>query len=66
MTDTRTVLLVVCFLGLLAVAGLTMGFTLAYQGKGVPDFIIGTTSLAAGAVAGILAKTSTAPPTPEV
>lgn len=60
MTDDRFVVrLVVGFLGLAILLGLALGGFLAVQEKGVPDFIVGATSAALGALAGILSKTST-------
>lgn len=61
MTDRFTVRAVIVFLGIIATAGVVGGFVLASGSKSVPDFIIGITSTAIGALGGILAKTSSEP-----
>ncbi len=57
-TDRSTVQLVVIVLGLVAIAGISLVGVLAYQAKAIPDALIGLSSLALGAVAGLLSKTS--------
>ena len=61
MTDRRTVFTVVVLLGLLALGGLGAGVYLSATHNGVPDFVVATTSASMGALAAVLAKTSTAP-----
>src|SRR5687768_14973661 len=63
MTDTFTVRAVIVFLGIIALSGVVGGFYLAAQAKTVPDFIIGITATAIGALGGILSKTSSEPST---
>lgn len=58
-TDRFTVRLVVGFIGALALLGVVFGGLLSLYGKVVPDFLIGTTSAALGALGALLAKTST-------
>lgn len=58
-SERTTVNLVVGFLGLVVLFGMGIGGYLAVFDKGVPDFIIATTSGAIGALASLLAKTST-------
>lgn len=60
-TNTRTIQMVVGFLGVMATVGLGMICTLAYQEKPVPDALIAITMFTSGAVAGLLAKTSSEP-----
>lgn len=62
MTDRRTVMLVVIFLGTIALVSLALVGLLAYQGKNVPDALVATLSGTTGAVGALLAKTSTEPP----
>lgn len=44
----------IILLGFALVMGLCLGGLLAWSEKGVPDFIIGVTNLAGGALAGVL------------
>ena len=53
-----TINLVVVFLGLVVLFGMAIGGYLAIDDKGVPDFIVATTSGAIGALGAMLAKTS--------
>lgn len=62
MTDRRVVELVVVVLGLVTLVSLALGGYLAIHGKTIPDFIIGMGTGAMGAVAGLLARTSSSPP----
>lgn len=48
---------VVLGLILIVILGIALGGTLAYQDKGVPDFVIGTTAGALGGLTGILVRT---------
>lgn len=57
--ERTTVNLVVGFLGLVVLFGMGIGGYLAVFDKGVPDFIVATTSAAIGALGAMLAKTST-------
>lgn len=61
MNSKTTVLAVVVFLGLVALATVVGGFVLAYQGTTIPGELIGLGGTAVGAIAGILAKTNTEP-----
>lgn len=61
MNSKTTVLAVVIFLGLVALATVVGGFVLAYQGTTIPGELIGLGGTAVGAIAGILAKTNTEP-----
>lgn len=56
--ERTTVNLVVVFLGLVVLFGMAIGGYLAIDDKGVPDFIVATTSGAIGALGAMLAKTS--------
>lgn len=56
--ERTTVNLVVVFLGLVVLFGMAIGGYLAIDAKGVPDFIVATTSGAIGALGAMLAKTS--------
>lgn len=56
--ERTTVNMVVAFLGLVVLFGMAIGGYLAIDTKAVPDFIIATTSGAIGALASLLAKTS--------
>lgn len=47
---------VVLGLIIIVLAGIGLGGTLAYQDKGVPDFLIGTTAGALGGLTGILVR----------
>lgn len=59
MSNERTTInLVVVFLGLVVLFGMAIGGYLAIDDKGVPDFIVATTSGAIGALGAMLAKTS--------
>lgn len=58
MTDSFTIRLVVISLALVALVCVGGGLVLAYGEKSIPDAIIGLGSVAVGAVAGILARTS--------
>ena len=62
MTDRSIVQSVVWVLGLVTLAALGIGGYLAIHEKSVPDFIIGMGTGAMGAVAGLLARTSSSPP----
>lgn len=57
-SERMTINLVVCFLGLVVLFGMAIGGYLAIDDKGVPDFIVATTSGAIGALGAMLAKTS--------
>ena len=61
MTDKTVVQLVVVILGIMALASLGIGGYLAVVEKPIPDFIIGIGTGAMGAVAGLLARTSSTP-----
>lgn len=65
MTDRRVVELVVVILGLVTLAALAIGGYLAVHEKPIPDFLIGMGTGAMGAVAGLLARTSSSPPADE-
>jgi hypothetical protein len=56
--DNWTKRSVVIILGILAVAGLAIGGTLSFYERAVPDFIIGTTATAVGALAGLVMQRS--------
>jgi hypothetical protein len=56
--ERTTINLVVGLLGLAVLFGMGIGGYLAIDGKAVPDFIIATTSGAIGALASLLAQTS--------
>ena len=62
MTDRSIVQSVVWILGLVTLVSLGIGGYLAIDGKPIPDFIIGMGTGAMGAVAGLLARTSSSPP----
>lgn len=64
MTDKRTIQLVVIVLGMVTLAGIFLAGVLAYQSKPIPDAVIALASTALGAVAGLLAKTSSEPAPP--
>ena len=63
-TDSRVVLTVVLVLGAVTLVGLGLVGLLAYQGKAIPDAMIALASGASGALAALLAKTSTETPPP--
>lgn len=44
----------IIILGLTLIIGMSFGGILAWSEKGIPDFIIGVTNLAGGALAGVL------------
>lgn len=58
MTDSFTIRLVVASLALLALLCVGGGILLAYGGKAIPDALIAIGSSSAGAISGILARTS--------
>lgn len=61
MNSQRTILAVIIFLGLVAVATVVGGFFLAYNDVTVPGELIALGSVSVGAIAGILSKTGTEP-----
>lgn len=61
MTDRLTVRLVVATLGLVALLTIAGGFWLAHDDKGIPDALIALGSSSVGAIAALLARTSSAP-----
>jgi hypothetical protein len=67
MTTQLTVALVICFLGLFAIAGLAAAVVLAIQGVSevlVTAIAVGPTSVALGGLVGLLASPKTDSPLP--
>lgn len=64
MTDRRVVELVVLILGLVTLASLGLIGYLAIVEKPIPDALVTASAGGMGAVAGLLARTSSAPPEP--
>lgn len=64
MTDRRTIFAVVVVLGAVVLACVAIAGLLAVQEKPIPPELVGFGGTALGAVAGLLAKTSSEPPPP--
>lgn len=64
MTDRRTIFAVVVVLGLVVLACVAIAGVLAVQEKAIPPELVGFGGTALGAVAGLLAKTSSEPVPP--
>lgn len=64
MTDRRVVELVVLILGLVTLAALGLIGYLAIVEKPIPDALVTASAGGMGAVAGLLARTSSTPPEP--
>lgn len=62
MTDRLTIRMVVAFLGVVSILGLSLVGVLAYQTKAIPDALIALTSAALAAVAALLSRTGSDDP----